>query len=184
VKVALACRKLPGGKGKPYLKVVPIKTKRVSVPPQSQKQIVLACPKGTIPSGGGLGLRSGSLELRRQTATLTRFTFSVRNAGSSAHSAVLYGNCLTVVRPYGSARAQLQVSLQTQTTPVPPKRAVIKRACPSGWVALAAGFDLPRGFALRGAAVIDGGAKWTVENTGDAQALADLQLVCGRLTTT
>jgi hypothetical protein len=183
VTVALACRKLAAGKGKsaPYLKAIPVKTKAVSVPGQSQKQLVLACPQGTVPGGGGVDLGSSSLELRRQTATLRRFTFSIRNDGSSAHSAVLYGNCLTVVLPQGSAPARLRVSLQTQSTPVPPKTIVIKRPCPSGWVALAAGFDLPKGLALRGAATVESGGKWTVDNKGDSQALADLQLTCARV---
>ena len=96
VTAAVACRKLRAGTGKPYLKLVRLKTKPVIVPVEDQKQVVIQCPKGTVAAGGGVDLAppkgkdfaafAGSpLDLRRQSSTVKQLTFSVRNAESKPH---------------------------------------------------------------------------------------------------
>jgi hypothetical protein len=185
VTVAVACRKLPARKGArstaPFLKLVPLKSKPVSMPGGTQKQVVLTCPQGTLPAGGGLDLGGSRLEIRRQSENLSRFTFWVRNNGGEARSAVLYGNCLTAVRPAGSAPGRLQVKVLTQTTPVQPGSHTIRRACPVGWNVLAAGYTLAPGLTLGGAAAIGGGGRWTIANGAGQAVLADLQLTCARV---
>src|SRR5438046_1748905 len=120
ITVAVACRKL--GAGKPYLKLVRLRTKPVIVPVEGLKHVVIPCPKGTLLAGAGLdltppkgkalaGFNGSPLELRSQSLGLKRLTFEVRNADSKPHAAVLYGNCVTIVRPSGSAPGWLQVEV-------------------------------------------------------------------------
>ena len=192
VTVAVACRKIKANGKAPFLKLVRLKTRPILVPSEGQKQIVIPCPKGTIPAGGGMDLAppkgkalasfSGNpLGLRRQNASLSRFTFTVRNGGGTARPAVLYGNCATVVRPQGSAPARLHVKVLTETTPVQAGTQTINRSCPSGWVAFATGYTLAPNLTLGGSAAIDGGGKWTITNAARSQVLADLQLTCARV---
>ena len=192
VTVAVACRKLSAATAKPYLKVVRVKTKPVIVPVEGQKQVTIQCPKGTAPAGGGVDLAppngkdfagfSGSpLDLRGQSSNLKRFTFALRNTASKPHPAVLYGNCVTIVRPAGSAPGRLQIRVLTRTTPVQPGSHTIKRSCPSGWVSLATGYTLAPKLTLGASAAIAGGGKWTIANAAGSQVLADLQLTCARL---
>jgi hypothetical protein len=191
VTVAVACRKIKAKGKAPFLKLVSLR-RPVVVPAEGQKQTVIQCPKGTIPAGGGVDLApprgkalaafaGNPLELRRQSSSLSRFTFAVRNGGGKARPAVLYGNCVTLVRPAGSALGRLQVRVLTETTPVQPGSQTVKRSCPSGWVALATGYTLAPKLTLGASAAIDGGGKWTIANTAGGQVLADLQLTCGRL---
>ena len=192
VTVAVACRKLRAGTAKPYLKLVRIKTKPVIVPVEEQKQVTIQCPKGTAPAGGGVDLAppngkdfagfSGSpLDVRGQSSNLKRFTFALRNTGSKPHPAVLYGNCVTIVRPAGSAPGSLQIRVLTRTTPVQPGSHTIKRSCPSGWVSLATGYTLAPKLKLGASAAIAGGGKWTIANAAGSQVLAGLQLTCARV---
>jgi hypothetical protein len=191
ITVAVACRKLRPGTAKPYLKLVALK-KPVIVPIEDQKQVVIQCPKGTAAAGGGVdlvppkgkdfvGFAGSPLELRQQSSSLKRFTFTVGNADSKPHPAVLYGNCVTVVRPSGSAPGRLQVRLLTRTTPVQPGSHTIRRSCPAGWVSLATGYTLAPQLTLGASAAIDGGGKWTIANASGSQVLADLQLACARV---
>jgi len=190
ITVAVACRKL--GAGKPYLKLVRLRTKPVIVPVEGLKQVVIPCPKGTLLAGAGLdltppkgkglaGFNGSPLELRSQSLGLKRLTFEVRNADSKPHAAVLYGNCVTIVRPSGSAPGWLQVEVLTRTTPVQPGSHTFKRSCPSGWVGLATGYTLAPKLTLGASAAIARGGKWTIRNAAGSQVLADLQLTCGRL---
>jgi hypothetical protein len=192
VTVAVACRKLRAGPAKPYLKLVQVRTKPVVVPIEGQKQVAIPCPKGTAPAGGGVDLAppsgkdfagfSGSpLDLRRQTSNLKRLTFAMRNTGSKPHPAVLYGSCVTIVRPAGAAPGRLQIKVLTRTTPMQPGSHTIKRSCPDGWVSLATGYTLAPKLTLGASAAIGGGGKWTIANSAGSQVLADLQLTCGRL---
>jgi hypothetical protein len=192
ITVAVACRKLRAGTGKPYLKLVRLKTKPVIVPVEDQKQVVIQCPKGTVAAGGGVDLAppkgkhfaafAGSpLDLRRQSSTVKQLTFLVGNAESKPHPAVFYGNCVTVVRPPGSAPARLQVRVRTRTTPVQPGSHTIRRSCPAGWVSLATGYALAPHLTLGASAAIGGGGKWTIANASGSQVLADLQLSCARV---
>jgi hypothetical protein len=190
VTVAVACRKIKAKGKAPFLKLVPLK-RPVVVPAEGQKQIVIQCPKGTIPAGGGVDLAppkgkalaafaGNPLQLRRQNSSLSRVTFAVRNGGGKARPAVLYGNCVTLVRPAGSAPGRLRVKVLTQTTPVQPGSQTVTRSCPSGWVALATGYTLAPKLSLGASAAIDGGGRWTIANAAGSEVLADLQLTCGR----
>jgi hypothetical protein len=192
VTVAVACRKLRAGTPKPYLKLVRVRTKPVIVPVEGQKQVGVPCPKGTAPAGGGVDLAppngkdfagfSGSpLDLRQQSSSLKRVMFAMRNTGSKPHPAVLYGSCVTIVRPAGSAPGRLHVKVLTRTTPVQPGSHTIKRSCPAGWVSLATGYTLAPKLTLGASAAIDGGGKWTIANAAGSQVLADVQLTCARV---
>ncbi len=192
VTVAVACRKLRAGTAKPYLKLVPLRTKRVIVPVEGQKQVVIQCPKGTAAAGGGVdlappkgkafaGFAGSPLDLRQESSSVKRLAFAVRNADSKPHAAVLYGSCVTIVRPSGSASGRLQVKVLTQTTPVQPGSHTTKRSCPAGWVSLATGYTLAPKLTLGASAAIGDGGKWTIANAAGSQVLADLQLTCARV---
>jgi hypothetical protein len=193
VTVAVACRKIRVRAGtSPYLKLKPLKLKPFQVKPSSQKAAALGCPWGTVPAGTGfeldpargkaLGRFSGTtLSVRRQTQTLHGAAFIVRNSGPRAHSAAFYLTCLTVVRPPGASNERLLVKIVTDPTPIHPGSQVVKHACQRGWTALSTGFAVPSSLTVDGAAAIGGAGKWSVTNRGDGTALADLQLLCGRL---
>lgn len=193
VTVAVACRKVKAASGKPRLKLVRLKTKPVVVPVEGQKQVVIQCPKGTIPAGGGVdlappkgkalaGFGGSPLELRSQSSGLKRFGFDLRNTDSKPHAAVLYGNCVTLVRPAGSGPGRLQVKVTTETAPVQPGSHTVKRSCSPGWVALATGYTLtgPK-LTLGASAAVGRAGKWTIENDGTGQGFAKLQLTCARV---
>src|SRR5207244_2785296 len=120
----------------------------------------------------------------RQTAGLHGFTFAARNGGTKAHSVAFYGTCVTVVRPPGAPRQRLRIKIDTNTTPIHPGSQVVKQSCPRGWSAPAVGFAVPAGLTMDGAAAVRSGGRWSVTSSSDAPALADLQLVCGRLAST
>ena len=192
ISVAVACRKIRALSGKPRLKLVRLKTKPVLVPAKGQKLVVIQCPNGTVPAGGGVdlaprrgkalaGFGGSPLELRSQSSDLKRFGFDVRNTDSKPHAAVLYGNCVTLVQPAGSEPGRLQVKVTTRTTPVQPGLHTFKRSCLSGWVALATGYTLAPKLTLGGSAAVGRAGKWTIANGGVGQVLAQLQLTCVRL---
>jgi hypothetical protein len=179
VTVAVACRRIKGTAA--ILRVVRVRSKSVVIPAGGNKHFVLGCPNGTLPAGAGFNLGGRQLELREQTQTPKRFAFTVQNNGGGARSASFSGICLTLLRPVGSPTAALRVKLETQTTPLQPGPQVVRRACPAGWVPLATGFNLRPGVMLLGSAAVGAGGRWAVTNTGDTQALADLQLACARV---
>jgi hypothetical protein len=193
VTVAVSCRRIRVRAGtSPYLKVKPVKLRPVTVKPASQKAASLRCPPGTVPAGSGFELNparskavarfSGTtLSIRRQTETLHGVSFILRNSGSQARAVGLYATCLTVVRPPGASSERLLVKILTDTTPVHPGTQAVKHACPRGWTALATGFALPGSIAMDGSAAIGRAAKWSLTNRAASTALADLQLLCGRL---
>jgi hypothetical protein len=193
VTVAVACRKIRARAGtSPYLKLKPLKLKPFQVKPSSQKAAALGCPSGMVPAGTGfeldpvrskaLGRFAGTtLSVRRQTQTLHGAAFIVRNSGRRAHPVAFYVTCLTVVRPPGAANERLIVKIATEATPIHPGSQVVKHSCPRGWTALSTGFAVPTSVAVDGAAAIGGAGKWSVTNRGDGTAIADLQLLCGRL---
>ncbi len=194
VTVAVSCRRVRAGSGtSPYLKLTPLKLKPVQVKPSSQKAPSLSCPSGTVPAGTGFDLdpsRGGkalerfsgtTLSIRRQTQSLRGVAFIVRNTGARARPVALYVDCLTVVRPPRAASARLLVKIVSDTTPVHPGSHVVKHSCPRGWTGLATGFAIPTSLSLDGSAAIGGIGKWSLRNSGDGPALADLQLLCGRL---
>jgi hypothetical protein len=154
---------------------------RVRVP-SGQKQVHLDCPRGTVPAAAGFDLgRSPALALRRQTQTLRSFVFGVVNHGSAARTVSFHGSCLTLVRPPGTGGLQLHVSLTTDTIDVRPGAQVATRACPRGWLALAAGYSLPPGVTLGGAAVGLRNGRWSVTSAADHPVPAQVELVCSRL---
>src|SRR5881392_2825890 len=53
ITAAVACRKIRAASGKPRLMLVRLKTKPVLVPVEGQRQVVIPCPNGTVPAGGG-----------------------------------------------------------------------------------------------------------------------------------
>jgi hypothetical protein len=178
VTVATVCRALTGGR---RFRLTHVQT-RIAVPAHGQKQAALACTRGTLAASAGFDLvlrskrASTPLELRRQTQTLRRFSFLVRNNGSPARRALLSGTCATVIG------GRLQLSVTTTTTPVQPGSQVAKDRCQRGWFSVATGYALPASVSLSGSAAVTGGGRWTLANSNPNQALAQLQLVCGRVT--
>jgi len=193
VTVAVSCRRIRVRVGTtPYLKLKSLKLRPFTVKPASQKAASLSCPPGTVPAGTGfeldptrakaVGRFSGTtLSVRRQMQTLHSVAFILRNRGSRARPVALYVTCLTVVRPRGASSERLIVKIVTDTTPVHPGTQAVKHACPSGWTALATGFAIPGSIAMDGSAAIGRAGKWSLSNRADSTALADLQLLCGRL---
>ena len=193
VTVAVSCRRIRVGAGTaPYLKLKLLKLRPFKVKPASQKAASLSCPPGTVPAGTGfdldpargkaLGRFSGTaLSVRRQTQTLHGVAFTLRNGGSQARPVGLYVTCLTVVRPRGASNERLLVKIVTDTTPIHPGSQAVKHPCPRGWTALATGFAIPSSLALDGSAAVGRAGRWSLTNRGDSAALADLQLLCGRL---
>jgi hypothetical protein len=193
VTVAVSCRRIRVRTGtSPYLKLKSLKLRPFTVKPASEKAASLRCPPGTVPAGAGFELdpaRAKALErfsgttlsIRRQTQTLHGVAFILRNRGSQARPVALYVTCLTVVRRPGASSERLIVKIVTDTTPVHPGTEAVKHACPRGWTALATGFAIPSSIAMDGSAAIGRAAKWSLTNRADSTALADLQLVCGRL---
>jgi hypothetical protein len=120
--------------------------------------------------------------LRRQTATLRRFTFSLQNTATQAKRVALYGGCLTLTREAGAPRARLHVRATTYRVLVHPGAQVVTRRCRPGWVSLAAGFSLRnRVTNAAGAAAVAGGGRWSVLSDAATDTLADVQLACGRV---
>jgi hypothetical protein len=196
VRVAVACRKvLSAGSGPRFtLKLKPLKTRYLTVPAKKTASAALACPPGTVTARGGADLdpsqgktvdayrvRPG-VSLRRQTATLRRFTFSLHNTATHAKRVALYGGCLTLTREAGAPRVRLHVRATTYRVLVHPGAQVVTRRCRPGWVSLAAGFSLRnRVTNATGAAAVAGGGRWSVLSDGATDTLADVQLACGRV---
>jgi len=191
--VAVACRKIRVRSGRsPYLRLKPLKLKPFQVKPSTTKAALVGCPSGTVPAGTGFDLDprrakaagrfSGTtLSVRSQTLTLHGIAFRIRNSGPRARAASLYVTCVTVVRPPAAPIERLFVKVVTVTMPIHPGSQVVKRSCSRGWTALATGFAIPTPLAMDGSAAIGAVGKWSVANHGDSAALADLQLLCGRL---
>jgi hypothetical protein len=196
VRVAVACRKVLSAGGGPRftLKLKPLRTRYLTVPARKAASAALACPPGTVPARGGADLdlsrgktvdayRAGpGVSLRRQTATLRRFTFSLQNTATQAKRVALYGGCLTLTREAGAPRVRLHVRATSYRVLVHPGAQVVTRRCRTGWVSLAAGFSLRnRVTNATGAAAVAGGGRWSVLSDGATDTLADVQLACGRV---
>jgi hypothetical protein len=196
VRVAVACRKaLSAGTGpRATLKLRPLKTTYLTVPARKAASATLACPPGTVPARGGVDLDPSGVKsveayrvgpgvgLRRQTATLRRFTFSLQNTATQAKRVALYGGCLTLTREAGAPPARLYVRATTYRVLVHPGAQVVTRRCRPGWVSLSAGFSLRnRVTSAAGAAAVAGGGRWSVLSDAATDTLADVQLACGRV---
>jgi hypothetical protein len=182
VAVVAACRKVQSaGARHPYLRLRTLHRVTMSVPAAAQRQAHLTCPSGTVPAAAGFDVGRGDLSVRQERQDLHMLSFGVFNLGHTARTASFYGSCLTVVRPHGARGAQLQVSLATDTVPIPTGPQVVNRVCPRGWLSLAAGYSLPGGLDLNGAAAIGRAGRWSFTNHDQKPVLAEVQLVCGRL---
>jgi hypothetical protein len=179
--VSVSCLRLPSGTTAPHFEVKQVHSKRLAVPSDGQKQASLGCPSGTLAAGAGFDFFGAPLELRRSTRTLNRFSFTVRNDASRARSAVLYGTCLTLIRPSGSRRVSLRERVITVTTPLSAGDQTVSQACPTGWFGLATGYSLPASATVSGSVALPAGGRWTLTNTLTKPLLADLQLACGRV---
>jgi hypothetical protein len=182
VTVAAACRRVraAGGKG-PYLKLTARRRVTVRVAPSGLRQARFTCPSGTVPAAAGFDLGRGKLSVRQETQNLHVFSFGVFNAGAAARTVSFYGSCVTVVRPAGARAAQLQVSLATDSIPLHTGTQVVTRLCPRGWLSLAAGYSLPAGVELNGAAAVARTGRWSLTNPAQKPVLTDIQLACARL---
>jgi hypothetical protein len=196
VRAAVACRKVRPAAGGPRftLKLKPLETRYLSVPARKAASATLVCPRGTVPAGGGLDLepnrgksvdayRAGpGVSLRRQTATLRRFTFSFQNTATQPKQVAVYGGCLTLARETGAPRARLHVQATTYRVLVHPGAQVVTRRCRPGWFSLAAGFSLrARVMNAAGAATVARGGRWSLVSDAATDTLADVQLTCGRV---
>jgi hypothetical protein len=196
VRGAVACRKVVSAASGPRftLKLKPLKTRYLTVPARKAASATLACPPGTVPARGGMDLdpRGGKsveayrvgpgVSLRRQTATLRRFLFSVQNTATQPKRVALYGGCLTLTRAAGAPRARLHVRDTTYRVLVHPGAQMVTRHCRPGWVSLAAGFSLRNHVTnATGAAAVAGGGRWSVLSDAATDTLADVQLACGRV---
>ena len=182
VTVAAACRRVrAGGSRAPHLKLAARRRVTVKVAQSSQRQARFTCPSGTVPAAAGFDLGRGKLSVRQETQDLHVLTFAVANAGAAARNATFYASCLTVVHAAGARAAQLQVSLATDSVPLHSGSQVVTRLCPRGWLSLAAGYSLPAGVELNGAAALGRTGRWSLTNPEQKPVLADLQLACARL---
>jgi hypothetical protein len=182
VTLAAACRRVrAGGDKAPYLKLAARRHVTLKVAQSGHRQARFTCPSGTVPAAAGFDLGNGKLSVRQKTQDLHVLTFTVSNAGAAARNASFYASCLTVVHSGGTRAAQLQVSLATDSVPLPNGSQVVLRLCPKGWFSLAAGYSLPAGIELNGAAALGRTARWSLTNPAQKPVLADLQLACGRI---
>lgn len=183
VTVAAACRRVrASGSNAPHLKLAARRRLTLRVASTGQRQTRFACPSGTLPAAAGFDLGHGGLSVRQEMQDLHTLTFGVSNSTPAPKRVSFYVNCLTVVRPAGTRGTQLQVSLATDTVPVSNGSQVVTRVCPRGWLSLAAGYSVPAGVELNGAAAVGRTARWALTNTAQKPVLAQLQLVCSRLT--
>jgi hypothetical protein len=182
VTVAAACRRVRmGGSKAPYLKLAARRHVTLKVAQSGQRHTRFTCPSGTLPAAAGFDLGLGKLSVRQMTQDLRVLSFAVSNAGAAAKNASFYASCLTLVHPAGARAAQLHVSLGTDSVPLRSGSQVVTRLCPAGWFSLAAGYSLPAGVELNGAAAIGRTARWTLTNPAQKPVLADLQLACARI---
>lgn len=183
VTVAAACRRVrAGGRKAPYLKLVTRRGVTLRVASGGRRQARFTCPSGTLPAAAGFDLGHGSLSVRQETQDLHALTFGVSNSSPAAKNVSVHTSCLTVVTPAGTGAARLQVSLATDTVPIGNGSQVVTRVCPRGWLSLTAGYSLPAGVELNGAAAVGRTARWSLTNTVQNPVLAQLQVACSRLT--
>jgi hypothetical protein len=192
VTAAVACRRVRTGAGAtPYFRLTPLKLKPLKLGASRQGSASIACPGGTVPAGGGYDLDpvrakdaerfSGvAVSLRQLTRSLHGFSFSLRNDAARARRAILYGTCMTLVRPPGAANEWLHVRILPASAELEPGFQVARQSCPRHWAALAVGFALPSGVSLDGAVALATSGRWLLRREG-GRASADLQLLCGRV---
>jgi len=179
VTAGVACRK-SSGRG-PELRPTRVQ-RRLVVPADGFASAALRCPRQTTPAGFGADLRGAGLALRRATANLRGFAFTVRNATQRPAAVALYGTCLTAVRAAGAAVEPLRVELTSFTDLVAPGSRAVRHACRKGWTSLGTGYRLGRpGLDVRAAIAVGTTGRWRVENGSQTDATVVLQLLCARL---
>jgi hypothetical protein len=194
VTVALACRSLaPAGQSSYSLRLTTIKEQVVA---QARKFVAasLTCPPGMVPAGGAAELDQSRqralqaypgavrLSLRRQTSTLSSFSFAAQNESPRAHRVAFYGGCLTLARSAGAPRRRLHVNVSTFRVQVRPGSQTLNRRCAPGWFSLAAGYELRSKLTqIAGAAVLGAGGRWSLTSDAAQATTADLQLACAKL---
>jgi hypothetical protein len=189
ITAAAACRRIVGpGQAKYKLRLRFLRSATVTAQPGKAAGATLACPSGTAAAAGaGADLapnrqnstqayRGGPrVSIRRQTSTLSRFSFSVQNAGSQARSVTFYGGCVTLTRLPGAPRERLHLALTTFRVDVRTGSQSFSRRCRRGWFALAAGFAQPsRLTQVEGAVAVGSRGRWSVSSDADSPAPVDL----------
>jgi hypothetical protein len=195
VTVVVSCRKISSSAGGPRLtlkqKLVRFK---VNVPPDKTSAVEFVCPSRTAPAGTGFDRAptqhgqkytpggGAQISIRKAAMHLGGFSFAVLNKSGKAQEIVLYGHCLTVVRPASARAARLAFTITTFRDLAEPGMQQITHACPNGWISLAAGYVLRSPLhTIQGAAAIVAGGRWWVASDAEAPVLIELQLVCARL---
>jgi hypothetical protein len=195
VTVVVACRKAAAGKASVKLRLTPLKTRHIVVPPRGAADAELVCPRGTTPADGAvdldparhksLGASPGALALsvRGETTTLARLAFAVRNSGTRARTVAVYGGCVTLVRAAAAPSERFHVKVTTFVgVRLHPGEQTLIRRCQRGWFSLSAGYALrSRLTTVTGAAAVTGGGRWSLASDSDGDTKADLQLACARL---
>jgi hypothetical protein len=193
VSVAVACRRLSTvGKPDYTLELLPLRPRLMTVAPHRTTRTSVACRPGTVPGGAAFDLDVGAapqtyrggarLSVRRQTSTLTGFSFAVTNAGSQPRAVAFYGGCVTLARAPNAAPERLHLALMTFRVVVRPGKQTFSRRCRGGSFSVAAGFALRTSVTQAdGAAAIGSGGRWALESDAGGPTLAELQLTCGRL---
>jgi hypothetical protein len=194
--VAVACRKVRPAAVNPRftLKLTPLKVKYLTVSPRRASSAALVCPPGTVPAGAGVDVAPGrqkatgayrpgpGVSVRRQTATLRRFSFSLLNLEPRAKRVAVYGGCLTLAREAGAPRERLHVKVTTFRVLLDPGSQAVTRRCRSGWISLAAGYALrSKSTNAAGAAAVAAAGRWSLLSDADGATTADVQLACARL---
>jgi hypothetical protein len=193
VTAAVACRKVrPGAGTTPYFRLTVLRSKPLLLRPQSRRSNSIACPRGTVPAGAGYDLDPVrekanerfsriAVSVRRFTRSIHGFSFVLRNDASKAHTAVVYGTCVTLVRPPRAADESLHIRILTASAELKAGSHVLRQACPRRWTAVAVGYALPSGVSVDGAVALATTGRWSVRSEAGGRAPADFQLVCGRL---
>jgi hypothetical protein len=196
VTVAVTCRKVRPASADPRftLKLKPLKVRYLTVSPRRASSAALVCPPGTVPAGAGVDLAPGrqkaigayragpGVSVRRQTATLRRFSFSLLNLERRAKRVAVYGGCLTLAREAGAPRRRLHVRVTTFRVLLDPGAHAVTRRCRSGWYSLAAGYALrSNSTSAAGAAAVGASGRWSLLSDAEGDTTADVQLACARL---
>ena len=195
VTVVLSCRKLSSSARKPgpTLKQRPVRF-TAEVAPGRSSAVEFVCPSRTAPAGIGFDrspLQRGQaynpgaaarISVRKASMHLGGFSFVVFNGSARAQKVVLYGNCLTVVRPADARPERLAIKITTFRDLARPGTQQFTHVCPKGWISLAAGYAVRSAqHTVQGAAAIMTGGRWSVINDAQTASIVDLQLVCAVL---
>ena len=193
VTAAVACRKVrPRAGATPYFRLRPLRLKPLKLGGGSQRSTSIGCPPGTVPAGAGYDLApvraqgrkhfaGVALSVRSLTRSIHGFSFSLRNDAAKMRTAVLYGTCMTLVRPPRAANEWLHVRILTASADVQRGTHVAKQSCPRRWTAIAVGYALRSGVSVDGAVALATSGRWSLRSESGAPPPVDLQLACAQL---